>query len=75
MGKSDIMHGICGAQDILQKQQYFMQGYFVNILYFSKCILSQRSRKFFNIRTKSLGLNHPGILAVSHCFSFFKNSY
>jgi hypothetical protein len=28
MGKSDIMHGICGAQDILQKQQYFMKGYF-----------------------------------------------
>jgi hypothetical protein len=28
MGKSDIMHGICGAQDILQKQQYFMQGCF-----------------------------------------------
>jgi hypothetical protein len=24
MGKSDIMHGICGAQDILQKRQYFM---------------------------------------------------
>jgi hypothetical protein len=24
MGKSDIMHGICGAQDILQKQQYLM---------------------------------------------------
>jgi hypothetical protein len=28
IGKSDIMHGICGAQDILQKQQYFMQGLF-----------------------------------------------
>jgi hypothetical protein len=28
MGKSDIMHGICGAQNILQKQQYFMQGCF-----------------------------------------------
>jgi hypothetical protein len=28
MGKSDIMHGICGAQDILQKQQYFVQGCF-----------------------------------------------
>jgi hypothetical protein len=28
MGKSDIMHGICRAQDILQKQQYFMQGCF-----------------------------------------------
>jgi hypothetical protein len=26
MGKSDIMHGICEAQDILQKQQYLMQG-------------------------------------------------
>jgi hypothetical protein len=66
MGKSDIMHGICGAQDILQKHQYFMQGCFVNILYFSKRILSQRIRKFFNIRTKSPGLNHPGISTVSH---------
>jgi hypothetical protein len=66
MWKSDIMHGICGAQDILQKQQYFMQGCFVNILYFSKRILSQRSRKFFNIRTKSPGLNHLGISTVSH---------
>jgi hypothetical protein len=28
MGKSDIMHGICGAQNILQKQQYFLQGCF-----------------------------------------------
>jgi hypothetical protein len=50
MGKSDIMHGICGAQDILQKQQYFMQGCFVkHFVFFSKRILSQRSRKFFNI--------------------------
>jgi hypothetical protein len=43
-----------------------MQGCFVNILYFSKRILSQRIRKFFNIRTKSPGLNHPGISTVSH---------
>jgi hypothetical protein len=41
-------------------------------LYFAKHILSQRSRKFFNIRTKSPGLNHPGISAVSHWFSFSK---
>jgi hypothetical protein len=76
MGKSDIMHGICGAQDILQKQQYFMQGCFVKHFVFSKSILSQRSRKFFQYRTKSPGLNHPGISAVSHWFfSFFKNSY
>jgi hypothetical protein len=36
MGKSDIMHGICGAQDILQKQQYFMQGCFVKQFVFFK---------------------------------------
>jgi hypothetical protein len=33
MGKSDIMHGICGAWDILQKQQYFMQGCFVKRIF------------------------------------------
>jgi hypothetical protein len=36
MGKSDIMHGICGAQDNLQKQQYFMQGCFVKHFVFFK---------------------------------------
>jgi ribonuclease HI len=36
MGKSDIMHGTCGAQDILQKQQYFMQGCFVKHFVFFK---------------------------------------
>jgi hypothetical protein len=46
-----------------------------NILYFAKHILSKRSRKFFSIITKSPGLNHPGISAVSHWFFFFKNSY
>jgi hypothetical protein len=43
-----------------------------NILYFAKRILSKGSRKFFNIRTKSPGLNHPGISAVSHCFFLFQ---
>jgi hypothetical protein len=36
MGKSDIMHRICGAQDILQKQQYFMQRCFVKHFVFFK---------------------------------------
>jgi hypothetical protein len=36
MGKPDIMHGICGAQDILQKRQYFMQGCFVIHFVFCK---------------------------------------
>jgi hypothetical protein len=33
MGKSDIMHGVCGAQDILQKEQYLMHGYFFKTFY------------------------------------------
>jgi hypothetical protein len=36
MGKSDILHGVCGAQDILQKEQYLMQGYFVKHFVFFK---------------------------------------
>jgi preprotein translocase subunit SecG len=73
MGKSDIMHGICGAQNILQKHQYFFAGLFLkNILYFAKRILSKRSRKFFSIITKSPGLNHPGISAVPTGFHFQK---
>jgi hypothetical protein len=73
-GETDIMHGICGAQDILQKQQYFMQGCFEKHLYFAKRILSKRSRKFFSIIIKSPGLNHLGISAFSHWFSFSKTA-
>jgi hypothetical protein len=36
MGKSDIMLEVCGAQDILQKEQYLMQGYFVKHFIFFK---------------------------------------
>ena len=41
------------------------------------CILQSASSpkgagSFFNIRTKSPGLNHPGISVVSHWFSFSK---
>jgi hypothetical protein len=73
MGKSNIMHGICGAQDILQKQQYFMQSCFEKTFcIFAKRILSKRRRKFFSIITKSPGLNHPGISAVPTGFHFQK---
>jgi hypothetical protein len=75
MGKSDIMHGICGAQDILQKQQYFMQGCFEKTFCIFKVHpLPNEQEVFFNIRTKSPGLNHPGISAVSHWFSFSKTA-
>jgi hypothetical protein len=75
MGKSDIMHGISGAQDILQKQQYFMQGCFVKHFVFCKAHPLPKEQEVFQYRTKSPGLNHPGISAVSHWFSFLKNSY
>ena len=39
---------------------------------FAKRILSKRSRKFFSIITKSLGLNHPSISAVPTGFHFQK---
>jgi hypothetical protein len=74
MGKSDIMHGICGAQDILQKQQYFMQGCFVKHFVFFKAHRLPKEQEVFQYRTKSLGLNHPGISAVSHWFSFSKTT-
>jgi hypothetical protein len=74
MGKSYIMHGICGAQDILQKQQYFMQGCFVKHFVFCKAHPLQKEQELFQYRTKSPGLNHPGISAVSHWFSFSKTA-
>jgi hypothetical protein len=72
MGKSDIMHGICGAQDILQKQQYFMQGCFVKHFIFFKAHPLPKEQEVFQYRIKSPGLNHLGISAVSHWFSFSK---
>jgi hypothetical protein len=74
MGKSDIMHGICGAQDILQKQQYFMQGCIDFFFAFCKAHALQKEQEVFQYRTKSPGLNHPGISAVFHWFSFSKTA-
>jgi hypothetical protein len=48
MGKSDIMHGICGAQDILQKQQYFMQGCFVKHFVFFKAHPLPKEQEVFS---------------------------
>jgi hypothetical protein len=49
MGKSDIMHRICGAQDILQKQQYFMQGCFVKHFVFFQSTSSPKGVGSFSI--------------------------
>jgi hypothetical protein len=67
MGKLDIMHGIYGAQDILQKHQYFMQGCFVKHFIFFKAHPLPKEQEVFQYRIK-----HPGISAVSHWFSFSK---
>jgi hypothetical protein len=72
MGKSDIMHGICGAQDILQKEQYLMQGYFVKHFIFFKAHPLPKDQEVFQYRTKSPGLNHPGISAIPTGFHFKK---
>jgi hypothetical protein len=74
MGKSNIMHGVCGAQDILQKKQYLMQGYFVKHFIFFKAHPLLKEQEVFQYRTKSPGLNHLGISAVSHWFLFSKTA-
>jgi hypothetical protein len=74
MEKSNIMHGECGAQDILQKKQYLMQGYFVKFFIFFKAHPLPKEQEVFQYRAKSSGLNHPGISAVSHWFSFSKTA-
>jgi hypothetical protein len=74
-GMGDIMHGICGAHDILQKQQYLIQGCFVKHFVFFKAHPLPNEQEVFQYRTKSPGLNHPGISAASHRFLFSKNSY
>jgi hypothetical protein len=49
MGKSDIMHGICGAQDILQKGQYLMKVYFVKHFVFFKAHPLPKGQEVFSI--------------------------
>jgi hypothetical protein len=43
-----------------------------NILFFCKAHPLQKEHEVFQYRTKSPGINHPGISAVSHWFSFSK---
>jgi hypothetical protein len=74
MGKSDIMHGVCGAQNISAEKQFLMQGYFVKHFNFFKTHPLPKEQEVFQYRTKFPGLNHPGILVVSHRFSFSKTA-
>jgi hypothetical protein len=74
MGKSGIMHGVCGAQNILKKEQFLMQGYFVKHFIFFKAHPLPKEQEVFQYRTKSLELNHPGISIVSYQFSFSKTA-
>jgi hypothetical protein len=49
MGKSDIIHEICGAQDILQKEQYLIQGYFVKHFIYFKAHPLPKEQEVFSI--------------------------
>jgi hypothetical protein len=69
------MHGICGAQDILQKQQYFMQGCFVKHFVFFKVHPLPKEQEVFQYYNKI-----PWTKPSRHLSSFplvfiFKNSY
>jgi hypothetical protein len=58
----------------LQKKQFLMQGYFVKHFIVFKVHPLPKVHEVFQYKTKSLGLNHPGILVVSHRFSFSKTT-
>jgi hypothetical protein len=52
-----------------------MQGYFVkHFIFFKAHPLPKEQEVFFQYRTKSPGLNHLGISAVSHWLSFSKTA-
>jgi hypothetical protein len=51
-----------------------MQGYFIKHFIFCKAHPLPKEQRVFQYRTKSPGLNHPGISAVSHWFSFSKTA-
>jgi hypothetical protein len=61
---------------IFAETTIFYAGLFLkNILYFAKRILSQRSRKFFNIRTKIPWTKPSRYLSSFPLVFIFKNSY
>jgi hypothetical protein len=72
MGESDIMHGVCGAQDIFAEKTIFDTGLFCETFYLFKVHPLPKEQEVFQYRTKSPGLNHPGISVVSHLFYFSK---
>jgi hypothetical protein len=53
---------------------YFIQGCFVKHFVFCKSRPLPKEQEVFQYRTKSPVLNHPGISAVSHWFSFSKTA-
>jgi hypothetical protein len=52
----------------------FDEGYFVKHFVFFKAQPLPKEQKVFQYRAKSPRLNHPGISAVSHRFSFSKTA-
>jgi hypothetical protein len=52
----------------------FDAGLFCKIFYFFKALPLLKEQEVFKYRTKSPGLNHPGISAVSHWFSLSKTT-
>jgi hypothetical protein len=75
MGKSDIMHGICGAQDILQKQQYFMQSCFEKHFVFLQSASSPKGAGSFQYYNKIPWTKPSRYLSSFPLVFIFKNSY
>jgi hypothetical protein len=74
MGKLDIMHGVCGDQDIFAEKTIFDVGLFCKTFYHFKVHPLPNEQKVFQYITKSPELNHTGISLVSHRLSFKKKT-
>jgi hypothetical protein len=48
MGKSDIMHGVCGAQDIFAERAIFDTGLFCKIFYIFQSTSSPKGARSFS---------------------------
>jgi hypothetical protein len=74
MGKSDLMHKVCGAHGIFQKKSIFDAWLFLKHFIIFKAHPLPSDHEVFQNRTISPGLNHPGISVISHRFSFSKTA-
>jgi hypothetical protein len=75
MGKSDIMHEVCGAQDIFAKRAIFDVGLFCKTFYIFQSTSSPKGAGSFSIWNKIPWTKPSRYLSSFPLVFIFKNSY